>query len=198
MKGMAIIQVILILVILLAIAALSLPWAIDNVKTSMDLTEVKSVGPQFADCNSRIIETARTGSTNKCIFSVKQGQISGRADGIYYRILSNAPICDKSDLAEIDTRNHIWQECNVSGKQRSYGLLWKFPSTLNVTGEGIEGNQLSGQTSVSDINFGPTSDFDTLTLFVNFQYTVGQIGNVVELSRIDVTQTNVTLRVKIS
>ena len=198
MKGMAVLQVIIILVILLALAALTLPWAIDNIKTSMDLTEVKSVGPQFDDCNSRIIETARTGSTNKCMFSVKQGQISGRADGIYYNILSNAPICDESDLTEIDTRNHIWQECNVSGKQRSYGILWKFPSTLNVSGEGIEGNQLSGQTSVSSIDFGQTTNFDTLTLFVNFQYTVGQIGNVVELSRVNVTQTNVTLRVKIS
>ena len=199
MKGLAVLQAIIIFVILTSLAAITLPWAIGNVETSMDLTEMKSIEPQFDECNARIIETARTGTTNKCIFNVKRGEISGRPEGIYYKILSNAPICDASSMTEIDSRNHIWQECNVSaGKQRTYGLLWKFPSSLNVSGEGIQGNQITGQSSISTIGFGSPITFETLTLYVNFQYSPGQTGDVIELSRIDVTQTNVTLRVRIS
>ena len=193
-----IIQAMVIMLLIVSLAAIALPWTIETVGQSMDLTEFKAIKSQLDDCNERIIETARTGSTNKCIFNIKRGEITGRQEGIYYKLLSNAPICDASLLVEIDPRNHIWQECNVSGKQRVYGLLWKFPSSLNITGTAIEGNQLAGQTTISEINFTNPVNFITLTLYVNFQYQVGQTGNVVELSRVDITQTNITLRVKIT
>lgn len=194
-----ILQAMLIMVLALSLASMALPWSIETVGQSMDLSEFKTIKSQFDECNERIIETARTGSTNKCMFNIKRGELSGRGEGIYYKLLSSAPLCDASTLVEIDPRNHIWQECNVSGKQRIYGLLWKFPSSLNVSGQGMQGNQMVGQTPLAQINFaGQPLNFVTLTLYVNFQYQPGQTGNIVELSRVDVTQTNITLKVKIS
>ncbi len=193
-----ILQAMLIMLLILVLAAMTLPWAMENVGTSMDLSESKAIKSQFDDCNQRIIETARTGTMNKCIFNIKRGEITGRQEGINYRLISNAPLCDASPMAEIDPRSHIWQECNVSGKQRVYNLLWKFPSTLNVTGEGIQGNQMVGQTNIGNMNFDEPINFNTLSLYVNFQYQPGQSGTIVELSRVDITQTNVTLKVKIS
>ena len=193
-----ILQAMLIMVLALSLVSMALPWTIETVGQSMDLAEFKTIKSQFDECNERIIETARTGSTNKCMFNIKRGELSGRTEGIYYKLLSSAPLCDASTLVEIDPRNHIWQECNVSGKQRIYGLLWKFPSSLNVSGQGIQGNQMAGQTTTANISFLNPINFNTLTLYVNFQYQPGQVGNVVELSRVDVTQTNITLKVKIS
>lgn len=164
----------------------------------MDLYELNSIKPQFEDCNKKIIETARTGSTNKCIFNIKRGEISGRIEGIYYSLLSTASICDESPLVELDPRNHIYQECIVSGGYRLFGMLWKFPSTINVTGNGVQGTQMIGETEVAPISFGPNIIFDTLSLYVNFDYQANQTGNVIELSRFIVNQNNVTLRVKIS
>jgi len=199
MNGFVFFQAILILLIAAAVVALTVPWAIENVGISMDLTELNLIKSQFDDCNERIIETARTGSTNECIFNIKKGEITGAEEGIYYTLASNAPICDASPLVELDPRNHIWQNCSVSGKQRVYGLLWKFPATLNITGDDMKGNQMSGQTNFNNITFTDQPiNFSTLTLYVNFQYQTGQKGNVVELSRVSVTDTNITLKVDIS
>lgn len=194
----SILQAVLILLIAVLLVAMTMPWTLENVGNSMDLTELNAIKSQFVDCNNKIIETARTGSINKCIFNIKRGEITGRTEGIYYRLISNAPICDASPLVEIDSKDHIWQECSISTEQRIYGMLWKFPSSLNVTGTEIQGDQMVGQTTVSDINFSSPITFTTLTLYVNFQYQADQKGTVVELSRVDVTQTNITLRVKIS
>lgn len=190
-------QAMFIMLLVVSLAAIALPWTIETIGLSMELAEFKSINSQFVDCNEKIIETARTGSTNKCIFTIKKGEITGKKEGIYYKLLSTSPLCDESPLVEIDSRNHIWQECGIYGKQRVYGLLWKFPSSINVTGSQIQGNKLVDETINATINFDPSITFDTLTLFINFQYQPGQTGSIVELSRIDVTQTNVTLKIKI-
>ena len=122
----------------------------------------------------------------------------GKADGIYYSLLSSAPICDPTPLVEIDSRNHIWQGCNVTGDKRLYTMAWKYPSTLNINGTGVGGNQITGSINVSQINFDSPIVFDTLTLYVNFQYQIGQTGDTVEFSRVDLTSTNVTIKLKIS
>jgi len=197
MRALAIFQAILMMVIALSLVAASIPWAIENIEIAMDLTELKSIKSQFDDCNERIIETARTGSTNKCIFNIKRGEITGRQEGIYYNLLSNGKICDASSLTEIDPKNHIWQECNVSGNQRIYGMLWKFPSSLNVTGTGIEGSKMQGQSTAGSIGFGSLVVFKTLSLSVDFQYQSGEAGKIVEMSRVNITDKNVTLRIKI-
>lgn len=191
-------QAILILVIAVMVIIITIPWSQKTIGISMDLTELKSIESQFDECNERIIETARTGSTNKCIFNNKRGEVYGKQEGIYYKLMSSAPICDESSLTEIDPKNHIWQSCTVSGEQRIYTLLWKFPASLNITGQGIEGNQMEGQSNVGNMNFENPLRFETLTLYVNFNYAPGQTGNIVELSRVEANQNNVTLNVKIS
>jgi hypothetical protein len=192
-----VIQSVLLLLIATSLISVTLPWALRIINISMDVTEIRSIKSQFDTCSDRILETARTGSTNKCIFNIRNGQITGRVEGIYYSLLSNGPICDQSPLVEIDSKTHVWQECNVSGNQRVFGMLWMFPKELNVTGTGISGSKMQGQSTAGSINFGSLVTFRTLTLNVEFQYQPGESGNIVEMSRINITDKNVTMRVRI-
>jgi hypothetical protein len=191
------VQAILLMVVSVSLVALTLPWALKNINISMDTTELKNIKSQFDVCSDRILETARTGTTNKCIFNIKNGQITGRTAGIYYSLVSSGHICDPIFPAvEIDSRTHIWQECNVSGDQYVYGMLWMFPKELNITGSQISG-KMQGQSTSGNINFGSSVSFRTLTLSVDFLYQPGESGNIVEMSRADITDKNVTLSVKI-
>ena len=191
-----IIQAVLILVVSASLLVMSMPWALETFEISVDVTEISSIKTQFDACSDRILETARTGSTTKCIFDIKNGEITGRTEGIYYSILSNGPICDPFPMVEIDNRTHVWQECNSTGKTRIFGMLWMFPEELKVTGTGIEGSKIQGQSEAGDINFGPTVNFKTISLNVDFQYQPGESGKIIELTRVNVTDQNVTLRVK--
>ena len=186
-------QAILLLVISASIITVAVPWALSTVSLSFDVTEINTIKSQFDSCNDRILETARTGSTNKCMFDVKNGQITGRTEGLYYKIVSSGPVCDYSPLVEIDGRTHVWQECNVTGTQRVYGMLWMFPKDVNITGAGLGGAVSDG----SSVGFGSTVTFRTLTLSVIFNHKVGEAGTVVEMSRVNMTGSNVTLSVKI-
>jgi len=191
-----IIQAILILVVSASLLSITLPWALKTLNISIDVTEISSIKTQFDACSDRILETARTGSTTKCIFNIKNGKITGKTEGIYYILLSNGPICDSSPLVEIDNKTHVWQECNVTGSTRVFGMLWMFPKELEVTGTGIEGSKMQGQSEAGNINFGPTVNFKTISLNVDFQYQPGESGKIVELTRVDITEQNVTIRVK--
>jgi len=191
-----IIQAILILVVSASLLAITLPWALKTLDISTDINEISSIKTQFDTCSDRILETARTGSTTKCIFNIKNGKITGKTEGIYYILLSNGPICDSSPLVEIDNKTHVWQECNVTGSTRVFGMLWMFPKELEVTGTGIEGSKMQGQSEAGNINFGPTVNFKTISLNVDFQYQPGESGKIVELTRVDITEQNVTIRVK--
>ena len=163
----------------------------------MDISEIDSIKPQFDDCNEKILETARTGTTNKCIFSIKRGIIEGKKEGIEYKLLSTAPICDQHNLVEIDERTHLWQACNVSAGNRIYSLLWYFPLQLKINGTGVGGNQMKGQAVAAQINFNNPIVFKTLTLYAGFEYTPGEAGDIIEINRVNITETNVTLKIKI-
>jgi len=191
-----IIQAILILVVSASLLSITLPWVLKTLNISIDVTEISSIKAQFDACSDRILETARTGSTTKCIFDIKNGKITGRTEGIYYSLLSNGPICDSSPLVEIDNKTHVWQECNVTGSTRVFGMLWMFPSELEVTGTGIEGSKMQGQSETGSINFGESVSFKTISLNVDFQYQPGESGKIIELTRVNVTDQNVTMRVK--
>lgn len=193
-----IIQVILLFIIALSLVALMFPWAMKKLEESMDISEINSIKIQFDDCNEKILETSRTGTTNKCIFNIKRGTIIGKGDGIEYRLLSTAHICDQHGLVEIDNRNHIWQACNVSGESRLYSMLWYFPLELKVNGTDVNGDEIRGKTPVADIIFENPILFKTLTLYAGFVYTPGEAGDIVEISRVNITETNVTLKIKIS
>lgn len=196
--AVSVIQVIILLVVAMALVYITFNWTVQTVGKSTDITEVNTIKSQFDDCSGRIIDTARTGSENTCLFNIKDGTITGEADGVYYNLLSSAPICDPAPLTEIDSRNHIWQGCNVTGGMRLYTMVWKYPSTIDINGTGVIGSQITGNAYVSQIKFDSPIVFNTLTLYVNFQYQQGQTGDTVEFSRVDVTSTNVTIELKIS
>jgi hypothetical protein len=190
----------LLLLVVIAISALALmaPWASKIVEESMDATEINSIGPQFKSCSEKIIETARTGTTNKCIFSIGKGTITGKREGISYRLISTGEICDEQEMILIDDKSHIYQDCNVSGSQRIYEMLWMFPSQLKINGTDVEGMELKGETPVADISFIENPlQFKTLTLFVEFDYTPGESGNVVEISRKEIKENKIYLSIKI-
>jgi len=193
-----IIQLVLLFIIAVSLVALMIPWATKTIGESMDISETDSIKPQFDDCSEKILETARTGTTNKCIFNIKRGTITGKIEGIEYKILSTAPICDQHNLVEIDERTHVWQACSASGENRIYSLLWYFPLQLKVNGTGVQGDEMKGKSPLADINFQNPIEFKTLTLYAGFEYVPGEAGNIIEISRINMTETNVTLKVKIS
>jgi hypothetical protein len=142
----------------------------------------------------RILETIDGAPTSG--FSVSGGQIYGRTEGVYYSLTSEGPICDRSFLREIDARTHVWQECNVTGDTRVYGMLWMFPKNVNVTVTGLSGSVYNG-TATDDIDFEEGLTFRTLTLSVAFQYKSDIAGKTVRISRVNITNTNVTLRLDI-
>jgi len=156
-----VLQAVLIVFIVVALTSLSLPWAMKTIGESMDLTEVNSIKSQFDTCSERILETARTGTTNKCFFNIDKGVLTGKKEGISYKIISSANICDSHGLTEIDARRHIWQSCNVSGENRIFEMLWMFPKELNVSGEKVEGSKMKGESSVGSIGFSEKIEFLT-------------------------------------
>jgi len=199
MHGAAtILQAMLIMIIATSMVTLSMPWVLEKIQESMDVSEVGSIKSQFGSCNEMIIETARTGSTNKCIFSVSRGRITGTVEGINYGLVSSADICDQSEWVQIDEKRHIWQKCDVSGDKRIFNMRWKFPSQLEVQGQTIRGNQLRGETPIANIIFNNPIDFTTMTLYIVFEYREGEAGNIVEISRININPANITLNIKIS
>jgi hypothetical protein len=199
MKGaVPILQAVLLVILLVSITSLSIPWSMKIVEESMDVSEVGSIKPQFDSCSEKILETARTGTTNKCYFNIGRGQLTGKTEGLSYRIVSTADICDQHSLTEIDERYHIWQSCSVSGENRAYEMLWKFPSLLKVNGTGVEGDTMQGVNQIGNITFDNPVQFSTLSLYAGFIYTPGESGTVVEISRVEISQTNVTLKIKFS
>jgi hypothetical protein len=176
---------------------LSLPWAVGVIGESMDSIEVGNIKAQFEACSERILETARTGTTNTCFFNINRGELTGRVEGLSYNIVSSAPICDAHPLTEIDERKHIWQKCSISGKYRSFEMLWMFPKELEVSGKGVTGNRVAGETTAGSIGFDPNIVFRTLSVYVAFDYVPEGSGNIVEMSRAAITDDNVTLSVRI-
>ncbi len=196
MHGVTIIQVLLIMLLIASLVTIVLPWTTSSVESFMDVSEIKTIKSDFQHCNDKIIETARTGISNKCIFSVTRGEITGKEDGIYYKIISKANICQEHPWKEVDEKNHIWQKCEVSGEGKILYIKWMFPSSLEVVGD-IIGTQLRGATEFADIEFNNPVRFITLTLYVEFVYTPGEKGNIVEFSRLNVTEEKITLKIKI-
>jgi hypothetical protein len=193
----SILQALLIVIVVLSMLSMTIPWSVKTIGESMDLSEVKAIKPQFDDCSGKILETARTGITNKCIFNIIRGAITGKEEGINYKLISSANICDQHELTKIDEKRYIWQSCSVSGENRIFEMLWYFPSLLRVSGTGVEGSQIRGEMEIAEMSFEDPIEFTTLTLYANFQYQPGESGSVVEISRINYTQHDVNLKIKI-
>ena len=138
---------------LFSIVSLSFPWAMETVGKSRDLIEVNFIKSQFDTCSDRILETARTGVTNKCFFNIDRGELTGMAEGLSYKLISSTDICDPHDLTEIDEKRHIWQRCYVFDEYRVFEMLWMFPEELKVSGTSIEGSKMQGESTTGSINF---------------------------------------------
>ena len=193
-----ILQVILIVAIATALVALAFPWATKTINESMDTIEVSFIKSQFETCNEHILETARTGTANKCFFNINRGVIAGRPESLNYTIVSTTSVCDPSPLTEIDEKSHIWQECWEVDGLRVYEMMWMFPKELQISGSGVQGSKTKGSSPSTDIDFEPTVQFRTLSVYVNFDYTPGETGNVIEMSRVNITGDDVTLKIKLS
>ena len=171
-----------------------------TINESMDTVEVSFIKSQFDTCNDRILETARTGTSNKCFFNINRGRLTGKTEGINYAIVSTTKVCDPHPLIQIDERRHIWQKCSEVDGRSVYEMMWMFPVELEVSGSGVSGSKVEGETSSSGITIGNDGDivFRTLSVYVNFDFTPGETGNVVDMSRVSITDDDVTLKLKLS
>jgi hypothetical protein len=195
-----ILQVIIIVLIAVSLVALTFPWTARVINESMDTVEVSFIKSQFDTCSDRILETARTGASNKCFFNINRGALTGKAEGLDYTIASTTGICDSHPLTEIDERRHIWQSCSRVGGLSVYEMLWMFPQELEVEGTGVQGSKVEGETSSGSITIGNNGEivFRTLSVYVGFDYTPGETGNVVDMSRVSITDEDVKLRIRLS
>ncbi|MFH0928728.1 MAG: hypothetical protein V1818_00015 [Candidatus Aenigmatarchaeota archaeon] len=188
----------LIVLVSVAAVALAFPWALKTIDETMDMVEMSFIKSQFDTCSDRILETARTGTNNKCFFNINRGTLTGKTEGLSYTITSSAGICDAHVMTEIDARRHIWQRCNVSNDLTTYEMMWTFPSELTVNGTGISGVKMQGDNLLGGIDFLNTINFRTLTVYVVFDHNPGESGTIVDMARTAITDKNVTLRVRFS
>jgi hypothetical protein len=175
-----------------------LPWLTEIIEESLDVGELSSIENQFKLCSEKILETARTGTTNKCLFSISRGKILAKVEGLEYTLLSTSKICTPHSLEIIDEQSHIYQECIDAGLTRIYKMLWMFPSEITIEAEGLQGSEIKGDTPVGNIDFGAGPiEFRTITLLVEFDYNVNQTGTAVELTRKSMSAEKVVIGVKI-
>jgi len=127
MKGSAI-TLMLIMIIVILLTAIIVAWTVMNTSGFFEMTEINAVKHEFEECNDKIFETARTGLSNKCIFSADRGQIIGTNDDIKYEIVARVKVCDKSPWVLINPEKNIWQKCDFSGRENIFSLKWNFSS----------------------------------------------------------------------
>lgn len=196
MKGaVSILQAILIFAIAVSLTAVAVPWAYAAIQKSFDISEIGTIRDQLALCNDKLVETARTGTSNKCVFSASRGKISADWDGIYYDLVSTAPICDKHEWGEVDLERHLESKCDVSLETMHYYLRWRWPSEVKMEGSGFTGELRKKDTLESEISFDPQVQFETLTVVVEFEVQEGQAGNELEISRTSLLADKAILRV---
>lgn len=202
--AVTILQAMLIMLIAISLVVIALPWVLDVIGEMMDISEIKGVKSQLEMCDEKIIETSRTGSTNKCLFSVSRGELTGSREGLNYKLISSADICDRHSWVLINEEKHIWQKCDVRGDKSILELRWNFPKEIKIEGQQFVGNELRGETIIGNINFGEGPpygediEFRTLSLYVEFEHQPGETGNLIEISRVSITAEDITLKIKIT
>ncbi|MFQ6056368.1 MAG: hypothetical protein ACE5J3_10360, partial [Methanosarcinales archaeon] len=126
----SVLQVVLIFAIAVSLIILASPWVYSSLKKSFELSEFQTIRGQFELCNDKIVETARTGTKNSCVFSISKGILSIESDGIYYKLTSSAEICDEHDWVEINPDKHLWQSCFITDSMRTYQMKWSSPDEI--------------------------------------------------------------------
>lgn len=198
MRGaVTVFQAVLIFAIAVSMIALGVPWFFDTYDKSRDIGEIQRVKNQLEQCNEKLVETARTGTANTCIFSTEKGEITAELDGIYYSITTRADVCDDHGWVEINPEKHIWQKCEIEITTRKYDLKWSWPKNITIEGYQLEGEIDREEKKIADIIFDSPVTFRTLTVLVEFESIPGQAGRIIEINRKSIEEEKVILRVNI-
>lgn len=192
MKAVAVvIQAVLILAVVVALATAGVPVAQNMIKTSMESAEITNVRSDFLKCSDKILDTARTGSGNKCTLSATEGKLSVKTDGIYYSLLGSAEICAPQDWAIVDVNKQVWQRCAPSSGNSLYELKWFYPKNDVILLDG----------TVSLISVSGTRDFSLYqkgVLLVAFDSPKDLSGKTIELTRYSAAENTTVLSVSVS
>lgn len=192
MKAVSIIlQAVLILAVVASVATASVPFAQKTIITSIESAEISNVRADFLKCSDKILDTARTGSGNKCILSAAEGKLFVKTDGLYYSLASSGEICSPQEWAIIDLNKQIWQKCSPSGDKKIYELKWFYPKNDVILLEGVV-----KLTSVSG-----TRNFDLYqkgALFVEFDSPKDLSGKTIELTRFAASENTTVLSINIA
>ncbi len=192
MKAASIIlQAVLVLAIIIAAASAGIPFAQKTLGSSVESSEMSYIRADFLKCSDKILDTARTGSGNKCILSASEGKISVRTDGLYYSLLSNNEICALQDWALIDVSKEVWQRCTASGNKKLYELKWFYPKNDVVLLEGTV--TLTSVSGTQNLNL-----YQKGALFIEFSSPKDLSGKVIELTRYSASENTTVLSVNIA
>ena len=142
MRGAAV-TFMLIMIITALLTSLLVIWTLFNATGFFEVNEINAVKEEFRECNNKIIETVRTGLSNKCIFPVEKGELSGNSDEIAYSIITTEKICDQSPWVLIYPEKNLWQKCDVSG-QNVFSLKWNY-TTIKFQFESMGNVETKGQ-----------------------------------------------------
>jgi len=166
MRGTAI-NLMLIVIVIVLITAVIVAWTVMNTLGFFEMNEINAVKYEFEQCNDKIIETARTALSNKCIFSAESGEITGTTDEIMYQIVSRVKVCDETPWVLINPEKNIWQKCDISGRENIFSLKWN-STKIKFQFEQMGNVEIRGQT-----------------------------GSIVEMSRKDMDENQINLLLKI-
>jgi len=192
MKAASIIlQAVLVLAIIIAAASAGIPFAQKTLGSSVESSEISYIRADFLKCSDKILDTARTGSGNKCILSASEGKISVRTDGLYYSLLSNNEICALQDWALIDVSKEVWQRCTASGNKKLYELKWFYPKNDVVLLEGTV--TLTSVSGTQNLNL-----YQKGVLFIEFDSPKDLSGKVIELTRYSASENTTVLSINIA
>lgn len=144
MKSTALTFILMIVVVVL-LTAIIVAWTLMNTFGFFEMNEINTIKHDFEECNDKIIETARTGLSNKCIFSIDRGHIKGTNDEISYEIVSRVKVCDESDWVLINPEKNVWQRCDFSGRENIFGLKWN-STYIKFQFEQVGNVEIKGQT----------------------------------------------------
>ncbi len=191
MKAVSVIlQAVLILAVMSSAATVGVPYAQKTIKSSFDSAEISSVRADMLKCSDKILDTARTGSGNRCALSANEGKLSVRTDGIYYSLTGDNGICSVHDWALVDVNKQIWQKCSLVSDQNIYQLKWTYPKNDVILLEGTISLKSVSGTRVFDIS-------QKGVLLVEFDSPKGLQGKTIELMRNSISDTTTSLSVNV-
>jgi len=168
----------------------ALPWAMKQMSSSVEHSEISIVKKNFIECAKRVIETARTGSTQKCVFAVNKGNLFVKREGIYYKLASTSKLCDPHPWRVLEHTNTVWSRCLVNGSVYVFELRWFYPKNDTVVLEG----DVSVQTPSGEKSY-PLQTKGVLNVI--FESPEGLKGKTIEIRRKLLTKDHAILTIKI-